>query len=144
MFWQLQNYQKEPALHIDHPESNFRASAAEDQRQHHLPPTARYLEIVTFPGNDGQMGSATKLTGTLIWQLNNIFRCKYKISRCRERIAMLEDGLKELGTINTELNKLLNLSKNDEERKANLKGLQEAENLARQSIQDMEELENKS
>jgi hypothetical protein len=57
---------------------------------------------------------------------------------------MLEDGLKELGTMNTELNKLLKLSKNYEERRANLKGLQEAENLARQSTQGMEELENKS
>jgi len=85
-----------------------------------------------------------KLTGTLIWQLNKIFGCKYKISRCRERIAMLKDGLKELGMMNTELNKLLKLSKNDEERKANLKGVQKAENLARESIQEIEELENKS
>jgi hypothetical protein len=84
------------------------------------------------------MGSAMKLTGTLIWQLNKIFRCKYKISRCRERVAKLEDGLKELGTMNTEFNKLLKLSKDDEERKVNLKGLQEAENLARPSIQEIE------
>jgi hypothetical protein len=76
--------------------------------------------------------------------LNKIFRCKYKISRCRERVAKLEDGLKELGAMNTELNKLLKLSKDDEERKVNLKGLQKAENLARQSIQEIEELENKS
>jgi hypothetical protein len=57
------------------------------------------------------MGLAMKLTSTLIWQLNKIFGCKYKISRCRERIAMLEDGLKKLGTMNTESNKLLKLSK---------------------------------
>ena len=84
------------------------------------------------------MGLAMKLTGTLIWQLNKIFGCKYKIPRCCERITMLEDGLKELGTMYTELNKLLKLSKHDEERKANLKGVQKAENLARQSIQEIE------
>lgn len=90
-------------------ESNSQHPLTEDKTRHsNRPPlTARYLEVVTFQGGDGEVGSALTLTDTLIWQMNKTFRGEFKIAKCRERISAIESRQSELDKKVQDLNNLL-------------------------------------
>jgi hypothetical protein len=93
--------------------------------------TAQNLEVVTLQGNDGEVSSALKLTDTLIWQLNKTFRCEFKIAKCHERILAIENRHSELDKKVQDLNDLLQLSTDDDDRAPLLRRLQDAEGMAR-------------
>jgi hypothetical protein len=76
------------------------------------------------------VGSAPTLTDTLIWQMNKTFRCEFEIAKCRERIPAIESRQSELDKVQ-DLNDLLQLSTDDDDRAELLRGLQDAEGMAR-------------
>jgi hypothetical protein len=72
-----------------------------------------------------------------------MFRYKYKISKCCEKIAVLKSRLSELGKMMLELNELLQLSTDAEKRSANLQDLREVKSLARDTVQEIDDLKKK-
>ncbi|KAL2063101.1 hypothetical protein VTL71DRAFT_6173 [Oculimacula yallundae] len=105
-----------------------------------LPLTARYLELFTFPGDDGELGTGLALTDTLVWNLNAVYQAKRKIASYTAMIEEAGEAVVEIRSMIDQFQQMIDTSTAHEDQTSRYESIQEATQLFTERQQEMKRL----